>query len=724
MPPPDSPTLEPGRRLGPYEVKGTLGVGGMGQVYRARDHRLERDVALKLLTPGRAASPDALLRFARETRAVASLSHPGILSIFDVGEADGVPFAVMELLRGETLRSALARGPLPWPRAAELAAGLAEALAAAHERGIVHRDVKPENLFLTEDGRIKVLDFGLASTDGTGPADGEARTTAGLLLGTVGYMSPEQARGEAAGPASDVFALGCVLHEMLGGARPFAQPVAVDELWAALHGEAAPLPVEGLPVELEELRRRCLDKAPERRPSAPEAAAALRQLRTATPAPLTPARRRVLLPPAPPETRYARSGDVGIAYQVFGLGPLDLVFVMGWVSHLDWFWKEPAFARFLARLGACARVILFDKRGTGLSDRVPQDRLPTLEQRMDDVRAVMDAAGSQRAALCGVSEGGPMSALFAATYPERTAALVMIGTYARRLRAPDYPWGPTTEQREAFLELLAREWGGPVGIEDRAPSRAGDPAFREWWATYLRMGASPGAAVALTRMNAQIDVRAVLPTVRVPTLVLHRSRDRALLVDEGRYVAEHIPGARFVELPGEDHLPFVGDQDALLDQVEAFLAGLDQAREHERVLGTLLAIRVGSPSAVPGRGLDDLRRVAERHRGRLVRLLPTEAVLFFDGTVRALRCALELVRGAGGHAAAGVHTGECDLVGHEIGGTAVEAARAVARLAPAGSVLASATTHDLVAGSGLDFDEAGEATLEGRVRRLYRVEGR
>ncbi|HEX6641609.1 MAG TPA: alpha/beta fold hydrolase, partial [Thermoanaerobaculia bacterium] len=242
-----------------------------------------------------------------------------------------------------------------------------------------------------------------------------------------------------------------------------------------------------------------------------------------------------------PETNYARSGDVNIAYQVIGDAPLDLVFVMGWVSHLDYFWREPTFARFLLRLASFARLILFDKRGTGLSDRVPNNELPTLEQRMDDVRAVMDAVGSTRAALCGVSEGGPMCSLFAATYPERTAALVMIGTYAKRIRDADYPWGPTLEQRQHFFDEIRAEWGKPVGVVDRAPSVAHDPAFRDWWATYLRMGASPGAALALTQMNSEIDVRPVLPSIRVPTLVIHRTGDRCLKVEEGRYVAERIP---------------------------------------------------------------------------------------------------------------------------------------------------------------------------------------
>jgi len=242
-----------------------------------------------------------------------------------------------------------------------------------------------------------------------------------------------------------------------------------------------------------------------------------------------------------PRTHYTRSGDVNIAYQVIGDGPIDLVFVMGWVSHLEYFWTEPSFARFLRRLSQFSRVILFDKHGTGLSDRVPLGALPTLEQRMDDVRAVMDAAGSRRAALCGVSEGGAMSTLFAATYPDRTSALVMIGAYAKRLRDASYPWGPTLGQREEFLQAIQDGWGGPVGIETRAPSMAEDPQFRDWWAAYLRTAASPAAAVALTRMNSEADVRDVLPAIRVPTLVLHRAGDQCLAADEGRYLASRIP---------------------------------------------------------------------------------------------------------------------------------------------------------------------------------------
>jgi pimeloyl-ACP methyl ester carboxylesterase/DNA-binding winged helix-turn-helix (wHTH) protein len=292
-----------------------------------------------------------------------------------------------------------------------------------------------------------------------------------------------------------------------------------------------------------------------------------------------------------PETQYAVSGDVNIAYQVIGDAPLDLVFVMGWVSHMEYFWREPSFSRFLNRLASFSRLILFDKRGTGLSDRVPIHELPTLEQRMDDVRAVMEAVGSERAALVGVSEGGPMCSLFAATYPEKTLALVMIGSYAKRIRDVDYPWAPTTKQRQHFFTEMREGWGGPVGLEERAPSVADDPKFREWWATYLRMGASPGAAVALTQMNAEIDVRRVLPSIRVPALVIHRTNDQCLKVEEARYVAKKIPGAKYVELPGRDHLPFVGDQDAIIDEVEEFLTGVRHSHEPDTVLATVLFTR-------------------------------------------------------------------------------------------------------------------------------------
>ncbi len=410
----------------------------------------------------------------------------------------------------------------------------------------------------------------------------------------------------------------------------------------------------------------------------------------------------------PPKVHYARSRDVNIAYQVLGDGPLDLVFVMGWVSHLDYFWSEPSFARFLRRLSSFSRLIVFDKRGTGLSDRVGD--LPTLEQRMDDVRAVLDAVGSKRAALCGVSEGGPMCSLYAATYPDKTAALVMIGTYARRIRDVDYPWAPTVEAREVFLRSIREEWGNPVGIAERAPSRAHDPEFRDWWAKYLRMGASPGAADALTRMNSEIDIRPVLPTIRVPTLVIHRTGDLCLKVEEGRYVASKIPGAKFVELPGVDHLPFVGDQDAILDPIEEFLTGSHVHEGSDGVLATVLCIASG-PEAGNRASFGEHRQQAlhqiEMYRGkRFERTRDGTLMAAFDGPARAIRCARE-VRDFANHRGValrfGIHTGECRIAHGDPTGTAVEIAFTLASIARPREALASRTVRDLVAGSGLTF---------------------
>lgn len=415
-------------------------------------------------------------------------------------------------------------------------------------------------------------------------------------------------------------------------------------------------------------------------------------------------------PRTTPPVSYARSGDVNIAYQVIGDGPIDLVFVMGWVSHLEYFWREPRFARFLTRLASFTRLILIDKRGTGLSDRVAE--LPSLEQRMDDVRTVMEATGSHRAALLGVSEGGPMCSMFAATYPEKTAALIMVGSYARRLRDDGYPWGPTPQEHDAFCDVILREWGGPVGIELRAPGLAGDPAFREWWAEYLRMGASPGAAVALTRMNALVDIRPVLEAIRVPTLVVHRTGDRCLLVDEGRFLASRIPGATFLELPGDDHLPFVGDQDAVLDAIETFLRGVGQTQEAGRVLATALWAEVVDAT---GDGSHDaalagaLAREVAWFRGTLTRKGPGAFAAAFDGPARAVRAATRLVGVAaqsGRALSIGLHTGECELTAGTVGGPAVDTARALASHAPPGHVLVSRSVTDLVAGAGLTFAPA------------------
>jgi len=284
-----------------------------------------------------------------------------------------------------------------------------------------------------------------------------------------------------------------------------------------------------------------------------------------------------------PETRFARAGDVHLAYQVVGDGPIDLVCATGWVSHLEYMWEEPSFASFLMRLASFARVILFDTRGAGLSDQLPA--APVLDQRIDDLRAVMDAVGSERAVLLGISDGGPVCSLFAALHPERTLGLVLIGAYSKGLASPDYPWGRSREASDAFIERIRCEWGGPVGIDDLAPSRADDERFRKWWSTYLRNGATPAAALSLAQMNAAVDVRDVLPVIHVPALVLHRTGDRARSVESGRYLAAAIPSAQLIELPGEDHLPFLGDQDAIIREIERFAAA--RRKQHTQHLACL-----------------------------------------------------------------------------------------------------------------------------------------
>jgi pimeloyl-ACP methyl ester carboxylesterase len=437
----------------------------------------------------------------------------------------------------------------------------------------------------------------------------------------------------------------------------------------------------------------------------------------------------------PPETRYAKSGDVNIAYQVVGDGPFDLVYVPGWVSNIDLLWEKPKPARFLERLASFSRLILFDKRGTGMSDRVSTDRLPTLEQRMDDVRAVLDAVGSESAALLGHSEGGSMSVLFAATYPERSRALVLVGTFAKRLRSDDYPWAPSLEERLQTIEEVEREWGAGLDITEMAPHE--DPSLLEWYSTCLRRSASPGAAAALLRMNSQIDTRHVLPTIRVPTLVLNRTGDRDVTVDEGRWLASQIAGARFVELPGDEHLLWAGDQDSLLAEIEQFLTGARSAPDYDRVLSTVLFTDiVGSTERARELGdrgwhemLDDhhhrVRSVLEHYRGREVDTAGDGFFASFDGPARAIRaaCAIrEDVQALGIQIRAGLHTGECELMRDKIGGIAVHTGARVAAAADPGEVLVSSTVKDLVAGSGIVFADRGEQELKGVGSwRLYSV---
>jgi class 3 adenylate cyclase len=430
----------------------------------------------------------------------------------------------------------------------------------------------------------------------------------------------------------------------------------------------------------------------------------------------------------PGETQYARSGDVHIAYQVHGQGPLDIVYVPGWVSHVELAWEEPTYARFLSRLASFARLIMFDKRGTGLSDRVPDDRLPTHEERMDDIRVVMDAVGSKRAAFFGVSEGGVICTLFAATFPDRTVALATFGTFAKRIWSPDYPWAPTPEERQREYEHIEREWGKLMDLSHYIPSRMGDEAFVRRVATYFRRSASPGAALALMKMNTQLDMTHVLPTIHVPTMVMHRTGDLDINVEEGRWLAERIPGARFVELPGVDHWPWIGDQDPILDEIQEFLTGARPEPDATRVLATILFTDIVE-STRHAHALGDkawktllekhdrlCEKCVERFRGRLIKRTGDGIHATFDGPGRAISCAREILDGArdlGVGIRAGLHTGECEIRGEETEGVAVHLAARVAALADAGEVLVSRTVCDLVAGSGLEFTDRGTHKLRG-----------
>jgi pimeloyl-ACP methyl ester carboxylesterase/DNA-binding CsgD family transcriptional regulator len=428
-------------------------------------------------------------------------------------------------------------------------------------------------------------------------------------------------------------------------------------------------------------------------------------------------------PVQPPPTRYATSGDVRIAYQVVGHGPIDLVLVPGFISNLEVHWEDPGYSHLLRRLAAFTRLIQFDKRGTGLSDRVDTHHLPGLETRMDDVRAVMDAAGSGRAVLLGASEGAPMSILFAATYPERTRALVLYGGYAHF-----HGWVLGPAALADFIKSADATWGSGASLPSFAPGLVNDERFRSWWARFERLSASPTAAVALARMNAEIDVRPVLKSIRVPTLVIHRTDDARVKIAGGRHLADHIKSARFVELPGRDHPVWTGDVDRVVDEIEEFLTGSRPLPAHDRVLATILVGRLHAPQRGAVRlgdrqwteRLDEFRERARaeaaRFGGRAVASGAEETSARFDGPARAVRCALAMratAEALGLAFAAGVHIGEVEIHEGATGGTAVHVAARIAAIAQAGEVLVSVMVRDLVAGSGLQFAPHAAETIVG-----------
>lgn len=430
-----------------------------------------------------------------------------------------------------------------------------------------------------------------------------------------------------------------------------------------------------------------------------------------------------------PSTQYTKSGDLWIAYQVFGDGPFDLVFAPGWMSHVEQNWEWPVYERFLRRLASFSRVMIFDRRGTGLSDRV--GALVTYEEMMDDVRAVMDAVGSDRAALLGSVEGGPMCALFAATHPERTSALVLASTFAKRTRAPDYPWAPAPEDHDRVLEAYEARYGrSSLGLNSIAPGMARDASFRAFVTKAQRYGASPGAAIAWYRMTTDIDIRHVLPSIRVPTLIVHQVADAVADIGGARWMAEQIPGAKLVELAGINHFFMAADADAdaVAGEVEQFLTGSRTETEADRVLATVLFTDiVGSTeraAALGDRRWRDLldahdrafRVELERHRGREVKATGDGLLATFDGPARAIRCALAMIavaRTLGVDIRAGLHTGECEARGEDVGGLAVHIAARVVGLAGTAEVLVSSTVKDLVIGSSIQFADRGTHALKG-----------
>ena len=431
----------------------------------------------------------------------------------------------------------------------------------------------------------------------------------------------------------------------------------------------------------------------------------------------------------PPQTRYATSDDLNIAYQVFGDGPRDLVYVPGWVSNVELMWDDPVLASILRRLGSFARVITFDKRGTGMSDRVPNTALPGPEERMDDVRAVMDAAGSERAPLFGHSEGGTMATLFAATYPERTEGLILASTYAKRIWSEDYPWAPQPDDREAEIQATEDHWGDPDAIPRYIlGERDSDTAFREWVALYFRMSASPKAAAQLLRMITLVDTRAALPLVQAPTLCIYRTDDTDVNVEEGRWIASQIPNAKFVELPGDAHVFWAVDPQAFVDEIEEFITGYRTAAEPDRVLATVLFTDiVDSTRRAAELGDGAWRALLESHnrvtRQELQRWRGVERattgdgfLATFDGPARAVRAAAAISEALATHGIevrSGVHTGELELLDGDVAGMAVHIGARIAAMAGSGEVYASQTVKDLVVGSDLVFDSRGRHTLKG-----------
>ena len=437
-----------------------------------------------------------------------------------------------------------------------------------------------------------------------------------------------------------------------------------------------------------------------------------------------------------PKTNYTKSGTLNIAYQVIGKGPIDLVFVPGWVSNIDLMWDDPKMSDFLTKLTSFTRLILFDKRGTGLSDRLSE--VSTLEERMDDINSVMDAVDCEKAVLFGHSEGGTASALFAATYPQRTVALVTFGIFAKRKYAVDYPWAPKDEDRKSFYQIIEEEWGNAkkMGLEWIMPSMADDKNYYEWFTRYLCSAASPGAALSLALMNANADITNILSSIKVPTLVLNRTGDKDAKIEEAKYIANRIPNAKFVELPGNDHLFWVGDSYSVIAEIEEFITGVRPTEIFDRVLSTILFTDIVSSTIhlsiqgdkkwmnVLGQHNQIVRKEINRFNGKEIKSTGDGFLATFDGPSKAIRCAAsirEKVKILNIEITAGIHTGECEIYdANDIGGIAVHIAARVLSKAEPNQILITMTVKHLLGGAGLEFTDLGEVSLKG-IEEDYRL---
>lgn len=747
----------PPERFDSFVVERPLGRGGMGHVYLGREEMLDRKVALKFIAQA-APTAAARARFVTEARAIAKLAHPNVVGVFRIGEVSGHPYIAYELVRGQSLDKI--QRPLKWTSVLRIATQIARGLAAAHRAGVVHRDVKLANVMLSDEGQIKLLDFGLAKLDDEPPSDSPSEPTGGrsdqsgarhatgltrpgLIVGTPSYLAPELWLGEGATPRSDLYAFGIVLFELLTGEVPVSSAVTrelaeqvittdvppirsrcpdvpeslarvvdgctkrhalerfatADEVRVALEeiesvflpasmgidaislqGEpmttaaslarlsesmeavtkeiysgifarlpetrvlfpedlgsqreklwhALRLAVEGLrepeklapvlrdlgrrhvgygvvpehydllgEVLLEVLERHDPDpwtddlrRAWKRayafvmgamRRGADDGAATRGPSRAVSPLATTPSPKDDSGPrsrPSRPEglrTRYAKNGATSLAYQTFGRGPIDLVVLPGWLTHVEMAHEHPSLAGFLGHFAQTCRVTIFDKRGAGLSDRA--DRVLSVEDRVADLRAVLDAASVQLPVLLGIGEGASVAAAYAIAHPGRVRGVVAYAATARLVRDEGYRHGHTEAHFEEIVAQVEESWGEPVFVELEAPSRVGDETFTDWLGAYMRMSASPGSAVAMLREYAAMDVRLVLPSLLAPTLVVHRKGDLFVPVEAGRYFASLVPGSTFVELEGEDHLPYVGQVDAVQATIDKFLRGLMPTRE-------------------------------------------------------------------------------------------------------------------------------------------------